>query len=177
MTTPYVGEIRMFGFSRTPVGWQACDGSLLDIGSFSPLFQLIGTTYGGNGTTNFAVPDLRGRIPIHQGAGQGRTPRVIGQRGGEEQVTLTLNQIPAHTHFFTVSSQPSTAAGPSTAVILGAGASSDQMYFTPPTGGVVEIMSQNSGQPIGTGLGHDNNAPTLTFSFCIALEGIFPSQS
>ena len=97
MTTPYVGEIRMFGFQRVPVGWQACDGSLLSISDFSALYTLIGTTYGGDGTTNFGVPDLRGRIPIHEGTGPRRTPRVRGERGGEEQVTLLVNQIPSHT--------------------------------------------------------------------------------
>jgi microcystin-dependent protein len=176
MTTPYVGEIRMFGFQRVPVGWQACDGSLLSISQFSALYTLIGTTYGGDGATNFGVPDLRGRIPIHEGAGPGRTPRVMGERGGEEQVTLTVNQIPSHTHLVTVATAPATAASPGSSVILAQGAADDQLYFTLPTG-VQEPLAQNSGQLAGGGLGHDNCAPTLTVSICIAFDGIFPSQS
>ena len=176
MTTPFVGEIRMFGFPRTPTGWQACDGSLLSIGDFSTLFTLIGTTYGGNGQTNFAVPDLRGQIPIHQGAGQGRTPRVLGQKGGEEQVVLTLNQIPSHTHLVVANTQAASTATPGSSVILGPGATGDELYFSPPTGGAAEPMATNSGQPVGGSEPHDNCAPTLTVSFCIAWEGVFPSQ-
>ncbi len=94
MSTPYVGEIRMFGFSRTPSGWQTCDGSLLPISQYEVLYTLLGTTYGGDGVTTFAVPDLRGRIPIHQGRGNGLTPKILGQLAGTEQITLILNQIP-----------------------------------------------------------------------------------
>jgi microcystin-dependent protein len=176
MTTPYVGEIRMFGFQRVPVGWQACDGSLLSISQFSALYTLLGTTYGGDGATNFGVPDLRGRIPIHEGAGPRRTPRVMGERGGEEQVALLVNQIPSHTHLVTVATAPATAASPGSSVILAQGAADDQLYFTPPTGGTQELMALNSGRLAGGGLGHDNCAPTLTVSICIAFDGIFPSQ-
>jgi microcystin-dependent protein len=176
MTTPFVGEIRMFSFQRTPVGWQACDGSLLTISDFSVLFQLIGTTYGGDGVSRFAVPDLRGRIPIHQGTAKSGRSWVLGTLAGNEGITLTVNQIPSHNHLFTVSSQPSTTASPGPTVILGAGAAGDELYFTPPTGGTQEVMSKNSGQPAGNGLPHDNNAPTLAVSFCIATAGIFPSQ-
>jgi microcystin-dependent protein len=177
MSTPYVGEIRMFGFQRIPVGWQACDGSLLPIDQFSTLYTVIGTAYGGDGTTSFGVPDLRGRIPIHEGTGPGRTTRVLGERSGAEQVTLTVNQIPPHNHLVTVATAPATAASPGSSVILAQGAADDQLYFTPPTGGVQEPMAQNSGQLAGGGLGHNNCAPTLTVSFCIAFDGIFPSQS
>jgi microcystin-dependent protein len=176
MTTPYVGEIRMFGFGRVPVGWQACDGSLLPIDQFETLFVLIGTTYGGNGQTNFGVPDLRGRIPIHEGTGPGRTTRVLGQIAGNEQITLNANQIPAHNHLVTAVTAPATAASPGTSVILAQGASVDQMYYTPPTGGTSEPMALNSCQNSGNNLGHDNCAPTLTISICIAVNGVFPSQ-
>lgn len=175
MTTPYVGEIRMFGFSRVPIGWQACDGSLLDINNFQVLFNLLGTTYGGNGTTNFGVPDLRGRVPIHQGTGRGLTPRVIGQSAGTEQVSLLVGQMPSHSHVVTAGTSSNTAT-PSSSVILAAGATGDAIYFTPPTGGTPEVMSVNSGQRGGNGLGHDNCAPTLTVSFCIAFDGVYPSQ-
>jgi microcystin-dependent protein len=176
MTTPFIGEIRMFGFRRIPIGWQACDGTLLPIGNFETLYSLIGTTYGGNGQSTFAVPDLRGRIPIHQGTAKAGSSWVLGASAGNEQITLTVGQIPSHTHLLTVSSQASTAASPGPTVLLGSGASGDQLYFTPSTGGTQEIMSQNTGQSAGTGLPHDNNAPTLAVSFCIATEGIFPSQ-
>jgi microcystin-dependent protein len=177
MSTAYVGEIRMFGFSRVPSGWLACDGSILQISQFDTLYTLLGTTYGGNGTTNFALPDLRGRIPIHQGAGQGLTPRVLGQIAGTEQVTLQGNQIPPHTHLLTVSTQPANANIPGTAVTLATGATNDQLYFTPPTGGVQEIMSPSTCQNTGTNGSHDNCAPTLTVSFCMCWAGIYPSQS
>jgi microcystin-dependent protein len=176
MSTPYIGEVRMFGFSRTPMGWQACDGSLLSIGQYDVLYNLLGTAYGGDGISTFAVPDLRGRVPIHQGTGQGLTPRVLGQNAGTEQVTLLSNQIPSHTHLLTVSTQPATAATPGATVTLAAGATSDGMYFMPPTGGVPEIMSPGTCQNTGNSLGHDNCAPALTVSFCIAWAGIYPSR-
>jgi microcystin-dependent protein len=176
MSTAYVGEIRMFGFSRVPNGWQACDGSILPINQYDVLYTLLGTTYGGNGTTTFGVPDLRGRVPIHQGTGQGLTPRVLGQSGGTEQVSLLLSQIASHSHVVTAGLSSNTAT-PGPNVILAAGASGDGIYFTPPTGGTQEIMSVNSGQKGGNGLGHDNCAPTLAVSFCIAWAGIYPSPS
>jgi microcystin-dependent protein len=176
MSTCYVGEIRMFGFSRVPNGWQACDGSILPINQYDVLYTLLGTTYGGNGTTNFAVPDLRGRVPIHQGNGQGLTPRVLGQVAGTEQVTLLGTQIPPHTHLLTVSTQPANANTPGNTVTLATGATGDALYFTPPTGGAPEVMSLLSCQNTGNSLGHDNCAPTLTVSFCIAWAGIYPSQ-
>jgi microcystin-dependent protein len=175
MSTPYVGEIRMFGFSRVPSGWLACDGSLQSINDFDVLYTLLGTTYGGNGTTNFGLPDLRGRLPMHQGTGTGRTPRVLGQISGTEQVTLALGQIASHTHIVTAGSSSNTAT-PSASVILAAGASGDGIYFPPPTGGTPEIMSVNSGQKVGNSLPHDNCAPTLTVSICIAWAGIYPTQ-
>ncbi|RBC45205.1 phage tail protein, partial [Xanthomonas oryzae pv. oryzae] len=106
MGTPFIGEIRMFGFGRTPQGWQACDGSLLQISEYEPLYVLLGTAYGGNGTSTFAVPDLRGRLPIHQGQGPGLSNYPLAQRAGTETVTLTELQMPAHTH----TAQATTAA-------------------------------------------------------------------
>jgi microcystin-dependent protein len=177
MSQPYVGEIRMFGFNRTPVGWFACDGSLQPISGYEALYNLIGTTYGGNGTNNFGLPDLRGRIPIHQGTGQGLSPKVLGQPGGVEQVTLLTSQIPQHSHLFTVSTQGATAASPGNTVTLAQGASGDGLYYSPPTGGTSEAMTANSCTKIGSSLPHDNLAPTLTVSICIAWAGIYPSQS
>jgi microcystin-dependent protein len=177
MTQPYVGEIRMFGFSRTPVGWLACDGSLQPISKYQVLFSLIGTTYGGNGKSTFGVPDLRGRTPIHAGTGPGRSTKVLGELGGEENVALLTSQIPAHSHLFSVSTQAATAATAATGLTLAQGAPGDALYFSPPTGATQEVMTANSCGGAGGKLGHDNCAPTLTVCFCIASAGIFPSQS
>lgn len=98
MSEPFIGEIRMFGFGRTPIGWQACDGSLLKISDYETLYVLVGTTYGGDGQTTFGVPDLRGRVPVHQGQGPNLTNRPLGQGGGTETVTLTEAQLPSHSH-------------------------------------------------------------------------------
>ena len=177
MTTPYVGEIRMFGFSRTPTGWLACDGSIIPIADYQVLYTLIGTTYGGDGQSSFALPDLRGRVPIHQGTGQNLTPRTLGQIGGTEQVTLTTGQIPSHSHIVLASTQAATTDTPDPTVALASGASTDYIYYPAQTGGTAEPMSVNSGQFQGSGLGHENCAPTLTASFCIAWAGVFPSRS
>ncbi len=176
MSEPYVGEIRLFGFPRTPNGWQPCDGRLLPISDYQVLYTLLGTLYGGDGIVTFAVPDLRGRIPIHQGNANGLAPKVVGQVAGTEQVTLTLNQIPLHTHGFAVSPQPATAAEPGTSVVLAAGETTDQLYYTSSSPGTAQPMSRSSGHLTGDSLGHDNCAPTLTVSFCIAWAGIYPSQ-
>lgn len=104
MTTPYVGEIRLFAFPRIPTGWFACDGSLKPIANNEVLFTLLGTTYGGDGVNTFAVPDLRGQVPLHMGTGPGLTNRPIGQRSGSESVTLLATQLPSHTHPFNVNS-------------------------------------------------------------------------
>ena len=111
MAEPYLGEIRMFAFGTrgAPIGWQACDGSLLPISQNDALFALIGTTYGGDGQTTFAVPDLRGRVPVHQGTGPGLSTYVIGQRAGTETVTVLSTQMPAHTHTLVATSAASTS--------------------------------------------------------------------
>ena len=113
MSTPYIGEIRMFGFSRgAPNNWQTCDGSLLPISQYDALFSLIGTTYGGDGQTTFAVPDLRGRLPIHQGTGAGLGTYVIGQQAGTETVTVLPTPMPAHSHALATTTAESTALPP-----------------------------------------------------------------
>src|SRR5580658_742842 len=112
MGTPYVGEIRMFGFGFAPQGWALCNGQLLPINQNQALFSLLGTTYGGDGRTTFALPDLQGRVPIHMGQGAGLSPYVMGQVGGVENVTLTIAQIPAHTHTVNGQSSLGTLATP-----------------------------------------------------------------
>lgn len=178
MSTPFIGEIRMFAFGSrgAPNGWQACDGSLLAISEYDALFALIGTTYGGDGQTTFAVPDLRGRLPVHQGAGPGLSNYVIGQRAGTETVTVVSAQMPAHTHTFVATTAAASTGSPGTGVIPGA-VSGQTMYATTTAGASPFIAS---GQTVGIAGGsqpHDNCMPTLTVQFCIAVFGIFPSQA
>lgn len=175
MSEPFVGEIRMFGFGRIPTGWLACDGSLQSIAEYDMLYTLLGTTYGGDGQTTFALPDLRGQAPVHQGNGQGLTPRVIGEAGGSESVTLVAAQLPVHTHTFLADQGAATASTPDPTQTLGA-LPSDTQYLTDVTGAVMYPLQPNSVMPAGNSLPHDNIMPTLTVSFCIAWAGIFPSQ-
>lgn len=176
MTTPYVGEIRMLGFGRVPTGWQACDGSLLPISQYDVLFALIGTTYGGDGQSTFAVPDLRGRVPIHQGAGPGLSNYVIGQKSGTETVTLLPTQMAAHTHTLSVSTGAAATVTPGSSVLPGA-VSGDTFYVTDTTGATPLTMSAQSTSVAGASQPHENCMPTLTVQYCIATEGIFPSQA
>ncbi|MDE2155997.1 MAG: phage tail protein [Xanthomonadaceae bacterium] len=175
MTTPYVGEIRLFAFPRIPSGWIACNGSLLPIAQYDVLYSLLGTTYGGDGTSTFAVPDLRGQLPVHMGAGPGLSPRVLGQAGGSENVTLMPANLPPHTHTWAATSADANANAPSAAVELGT-VSGDTMYTTDVAGlqgfalNAASIANTGGSQP------HENTMPTLAASFCIAWEGIYPSQ-
>ncbi len=178
MSTPYIGEIRMFGFGTrgAPNGWQACDGSLLPISEYDALFALIGTTDGGDGRTTFAVPDLRGRVPIHQGTGPGLSTYVIGQRAGTETVTVLQTQMPAHTHTLVATSGAATALTPGTSVLPGA-VSGDNFYVNTITGNNAAAMSPQMVGMAGGSQPHENCMPTLTVQYCIATQGIFPSQA
>ncbi|WP_128970493.1 phage tail protein [Bradyrhizobium tropiciagri] len=174
MAQPYVGEIRMFGGNFAPAGWHFCDGSQLAISEYETLYNLIGTTYGGDGQVTFAVPDLRGRVPIHMGTASSGTTYNIGEAGGVETVTLTTQTIPQHSHGFIASTQTSTGQNPQANVL-------DQMSGTialyidgqPPDGPMASGMLTNTGgsQP------HDNLQPLLCVTFIISLFGIFPSQT
>lgn len=175
MSTPYVGEIRMFGFGRTPNGWQACDGSLLPIAEYEVLYTLLGTTYGGDGVNTFGVPDLRGRLPIHQGQGPGLSNYVIGQKAGTENVTLVVQQMPAHTHTVVATSASATTGMPGTGVIPGA-ISGQTMYVTDTTGGAPFTLAASAVSTTNGSQPHENCMPTLTVQYCIAWAGIFPSQ-
>jgi microcystin-dependent protein len=176
MSTPYIGEIRMFGFGRTPDGWQACDGSLLPIAQFDALFALIGTIYGGDGQSTFAVPDLRGRLPIHQGQGPGLSNYVIGQSSGSETVTVLPAQMPAHTHTLVATSAAASAVTPANSLIPGA-ISGDTLYASATSGATELPMSDQSTALAGGSQPHENCMPTLTVQYCIATVGIFPSQN
>ncbi|QJD69526.1 phage tail protein [Xanthomonas campestris pv. badrii] len=175
MSTPFIGEIRMFGFGRTPQGWQACDGTLLQISEYEPLYLLLGTTYGGNGTSTFGVPDLRGRLPIHQGQGPGLNNYVLGQRAGTETVTLVELQMPAHTH--TAQATPAAATAPAPAGLVPGAVDGGLFYVANLAGATQVTMSGQSTSYAGGSQPHNNLMPTLTVQYCIATTGIFPQQA
>lgn len=170
--TPYVGQIMAFGGNYAPQGWALCDGSLLSIDQYQVLFTLIGTTYGGDGQTTFALPDLRGRAALHQGQGPGLSSYSLGQAGGAEAVTLTVGQLPPHSHPVLGNSGAGTSPNPSGAVWAGSPVS---VY----TAGAAANAAMNATAVSASGGSqpHDNMLPFLTLNFCIALEGIYPSQS
>jgi len=170
MGQPYVGEIRLFAGNFAPEGWMVCDGALLPISQFDVLFVLIGTTYGGDGQSTFALPDLRGRAIVHQGGGF-----VIGQPGGAESVTLTGPQISGHTHTVLATTAAATASTPGPGVMLAAAPSSALIYDTATTN-----LVPMSPQAIGAAGGnqpHENRQPYLAINYIISLFGIFPSQN
>lgn len=170
MAQPYVGEIRMFAGNFAPAGWMFCEGQLLPISENETLFQLIGTTYGGDGQSTFALPDLRGRIPIHQGNGF-----MLAETGGAEEITLTVNQIPAHGHAMLASNNLATGSAPSANVLPGrAQAATITPYGTdspPSTLSAQTVGGTGGSQP------HTNMQPYLCVSFIISLFGIFPSPT
>lgn len=174
MSDQFVGEIRWFTYARgAPNGWQLCDGSLLSISEYEVLYTLLGTTYGGNGQTTFGVPDLRGRIPLHQGTGAGLSPKVIGQTGGTENVTLTVDQLGGHTHLIEASMAPASSTSP-TENVLATLPEGDALYTSSTQGAVATLLACTG--MTGGGQPHENCAPTLALVPCIATEGIFPSQ-
>ena len=167
MAQPYVGEIRMFAGNFAPAGWMFCEGQLLSISENETLFQLIGTTYGGDGQSTFALPDLRGRIPIHQGNGF-----ILAETGGAEEITLTVSQIPAHTHPLLVNTSGGTSNA-TTGNTLAASPTLDLYRQATPTVNLspVAVASTGGSQP------HTNFQPYLCVDFIISLFGIFPSQT
>jgi len=170
MSTPYVGEIRMFAGNFAPAGWSFCDGSLLPISENETLFNLIGTTFGGDGQSTFQLPDLRGRVPIHMGQGPGSsTNYLIGQSGGVEEVTLTTTQIPSHNHIWQAGAGD-TVTDPTGRVLAGA----LRMFVlgTPGAGLMGSVAA-----PVGGSQPHTNLQPVLAISFIISLFGVFPSQT
>lgn len=172
MSNPFVGEIRMFGGSFAPAGWAFCSGQLLPISENDTLFNLIGTTYGGDGQETFALPDLQSRVPVHAGQGPGISQTYqLGQTGGAESVTLTTNQIPIHNHAFLASLNAPTGTDPTNQVI----AQSSQIHlFTEDVAN--KQMNANSLTPVGGSQPHENIQPYLCISFILSLFGIFPHQ-
>jgi microcystin-dependent protein len=172
MAEPFIGEIRMFAGDFAPRGWAFCDGQEIQIVQNTALFSLLGTLYGGNGNTTFALPDLRGRAPIHQGRGPGLTLRQLGQRGGSEKVQLGVPHLPSHTHETRVNAGGATLTGPGGNVPATTGAPA----YLPDTDGATKLDPAFIA-PTGGGQGHPNMQPFLAVSFIIALEGIYPSRS
>lgn len=174
MSECYVGEIRMFGFSRVPDGWLACDGSLVAINQYETLYVLLGTTYGGDGVNTFGLPDMRGRLPVGQGQGPGLGSYVWGQKAGTETVTLSTPQLPMHNHTCIATTDTGTSATPGSSAVLG-GIAPDTMY-TPSIAGLTgyplataAVSNQGGSQP------HDNLMPTLSVPFYIAYIGVYPT--
>lgn len=172
MADPFVAEIRIYPFNFAPAGWAFCDGQLLPISQNTALFSLLGTTYGGNGTSNFALPDLQGRAPMHPGQGAGLSLRDLGESAGSESVTLLQSEIPTHSH----------ALNADTADLADTNVPSPNATFAQSSGGTLYATSADTQLAdtalalAGGGLPHTNMQPYLTLSFCIALQGVFPPR-
>lgn len=173
MSEPFLAEIRMVGFNFAPRGWAFCDGQILQIMQNQSLYSLLGTTYGGDGRTTFALPDLRGRVPIHVGSNDSGSFHQLGERSGEEAHTLSGNEIPSHTHSL-LASTASADSPIATSQVL-ATTSAVNIYDDSSNNLVnmngVEITNTGGSQP------HNNMMPTLVVHFCIALQGLFPSRN
>ena len=180
MAEAFLGEIRMVGWNFAANGWALCNGQLMSISQNSALFSLLGTTYGGDGVTTFALPNLQGRVPIHQGTGLGLSPYTIGQVSGDESIKLLPNQMPAHSHLMGVSNLPGALADPTNAILgqgnSGAGRSPvpvSNYVSTAATGTLAPTAIASS----GNNESHSNIQPFLCINFIIALNGIFPSRN
>jgi microcystin-dependent protein len=165
MAEPFLAEIRIMSFNFAPKGWAMCNGQLLPINQNQPLFSLLGTTYGGNGQVNFALPDLRGRVPLEVGSGF-----TLGQQGGEQAHTLTTAELPTHVHVMNGSGTNADINTPNDNVV----AQSSQLYA--PAGQLTALDPSSNGS-VGGSQAHLNMQPFLTLTFCIALQGIFPSPN
>jgi microcystin-dependent protein len=172
MAEPFLGEVRLMSFNFPPKGWALCNGQLLPINQNQALFALLGTRYGGNGQTTFALPNLRGRVPMHRSASH-----TLGEQAGTEAVTLGFAQMPQHLHFAQASTSAANQALPAGNVLAAAGGS----YVTPPAGASapsgLTTLEPSSLQSVGGSQAHTNMQPYLVITFCIALQGIFPSQN
>jgi microcystin-dependent protein len=182
VSNAFIGEIRMFGGNFAPVGWAFCMGQLMAISENEALFQLLGTTYGGDGQTTFGLPDLQGRVPVHQGTQQGNT-YVIGEKAGVESVTLTSNQMPTHNHLILSASAASggAVAVPAINTVLGDEVLNPVPNPVPfaylPNGGAATVLAPQSLGQAGGSQPHDNMQPSLTITYIISLFGIFPARN
>ena len=169
MADPFVAEIRIFGFNFAPKGWAFCDGQILPLSQNTALFSLLGTTYGGDGRSTFALPNLQASVPVHAGQGPGLSPYDLGQSGGSETVTLLESEVPPHTHAFNASASEAGSTSPGGELFaVGAGVAE----YAPP--GAAAALSAQMVAPSGGSQPHNNMQPSLTLSFCIALLGVFP---
>lgn len=191
MSQPFLGQIVLFAGNFAPRGWAFCQGQLLSIAQNQALFAILGTTYGGDGRTTFALPDLRGRVPMGTGSGPGLTPRSLGESSGSEQIALTLTQMPVHTHALDTAGLTPTLRGyagnnadvntPASDHVFSqfTGAANVNLYsdsdanLTPISGSQLAVTVQNA----GGGQGHENRQPLLAINYIIALQGIFPSRN
>jgi microcystin-dependent protein len=171
MSDQFVAEIRMFPFNFPPTGWAFCQGQLLPIAQNTALFSLLGTTYGGDGKTTFALPDMRGRAPMQPGQGPGLSLRDLGESSGVESITLLASEIPVHTHNVSQTPVASSSATPGATMSLGlTGAAQIYTRTTSTNGGLTGFSAAGGGSP------HNNMQPYLTLNFCIALQGVFPPR-
>jgi microcystin-dependent protein len=173
MSDQFLAEIRIFPFNFPPTGWAFCDGQLMPISQNTALFSLLGTTYGGDGKSTFALPDMQGNTPMQPGQGQGLSLRDLGEMSGVESITLLQSEIPMHTHALRTSPEPgdNSVPSPNMALCVSAGATA-YVGGSPP----LQMMAFQALPPPGGGLPHNNMQPYLTLSFCIALQGIFPQR-
>ena len=180
MSSPFVAEIRIFGFNFAPTGWAQCNGQLMPISQNTALFSLLGTTYGGDGKSTFALPNLQGSAPVHPGQGPGLSLYDLGQQGGSETITLLTSEMPLHAHFLNAVNSNAVVADP-TAANLAKG-----KYSTGTVSGAVAYYTTQAPNvemnPLAVGISgssfpHNNNMPYLVLNFCIALQGVFPPRS
>jgi microcystin-dependent protein len=175
MSDPYLGEIRIFAGTFAPKGWALCQGQTLSLGSYTALFSLLGTTYGGNGTSNFALPNLTGRAALQQGETNGLTARTLGQKGGEAAVTLTVQQLPGHTHNMLAAAAPKTGQAnvPGPTACMGSGVTGDKIYGAASGGNAMNAAGLTS---VGGGQAHNNMDPYIVMTYIIATTGVFPTR-
>lgn len=176
MADPFVAEIRIFPFNFAPTGWAFCDGQILPISQNTALFSLLGTTYGGDGKSNFALPNFQGCAPMHPGQGPGLSLHDLGEQGGTENVTLLQTEIPSHTHTVNASSSVGSDVPPGNDVWAVPGAGRGLNMYDP-NAGTRPTMNFGAFSPAGNSLPHNNMPPYLTLNFCIALQGVFPPRT
>lgn len=171
MADPFVAEIRIYAFNFAPKGWAFCDGQLMPLSQNTALFALLGTTYGGDGKSTFALPSLQGSAPMHPGQGPGLSLHDLGESGGSETVTLLESEVPAHTHALTASQGDGFEQGPGGQLLAGG---VGVTAFAAP--GALTALSPTALAPAGGDQPHNNMMPYLTLNFCIALQGVFPAH-
>lgn len=178
MTEPFLGEIRLMAFNSPPQGWALCNGQLMVISQNTALFSLLGTTYGGDGKNNFALPNLQGRVPLHVGRGGDGVLYTLGQFGGAEAVTLTADQLPQHGHtFFGTTPSGAVERPPTGGALLGKPASGSNNYYAADSNALQPLYPTSMTHAPGGSLPHNNMQPFLAMSFCIALFGVFPTSN